>query len=159
MTWSLEVRNGDLALGGAKLGTVTAEQKLKQDLAHWLQERMGTDPLHREYGSLIDGGVTPDGREVPTLIGSDDISFAAMRVESDIRRIVGAYQSRQLARAKADRQRYNKTTLTPGELLLSLDAVDMEQVLDVLRVTLHITTGSGVGVTLDVAVPDAVIGS
>lgn len=155
MTWSLQMQHGDLALGGAHLGVVTAEQKLVQDLSHWFVERMGTDTLHPGYGSLFDGGTKPNGQEVDSLIGSNEFQFTATLIESDIRRIVQEYQARQLERAKSDRLRYNKTTLTGGELLISLNDIQMFQDQDTLRVTLSITTGSGRSVTVDVPIPPA----
>lgn len=157
MTWSLQVQNGDLTLGGAKLGVVTGQQKLVQDLSHWFLEKMGTDSLHPGYGSLLDGGTKPNGQVVDSPIGEDDIDFLVTQVEDDIRRIVGEYQQRQLQRAKDDRLRYNKTTLTPGEIIVSLDDVKMELLEDKLRVTLFVTTAEGRSATLDVPLPGSVM--
>lgn len=150
MTWSLEVRNGDLTVGGAQLGTVTAEDKLVQDLRHFLLERMGTDNLHPSYGSLLDGGVTPDGRTHDGVIGSALFNEAALFVESEIRRICNAYQARQIERAKQDRMRYNKTTFTAGELLISVDDVALTQKETTLQVRIVLTTGTSRRIALDV---------
>jgi hypothetical protein len=153
----LQIQNGDFSLGGARLGTVSAQQKLVQDLSHWFLEKMGTDSLHPGYGSLLDGGTKPNGQVVDSPIGDDSIDFVASAVEDEIRRIVAEYQQRQLQRAKDDRLRYNKTTLTPGEIIASLDDVGMELIQDKLRVTLFVTTAEGRNVTLDVPLPGSVI--
>jgi hypothetical protein len=137
MSWSLEVRNGDLTVGNASLGVVTAEQKLVQDLRHYLLEKMGTDNLHPGYGSNLD-----------SAIGSDFFGEAALFVESEIRRICAEYQERQIERAKADRYRYNKTTFTAGELLLQVDSVDLLQNGPTLSVNIALTTGSDRSVIL-----------
>lgn len=150
MTWSLEVRNGDLTVGGAQLGTVTAENKLVQDLRHYLLERMGTDNLHPAYGSLLDGGVTPDGKTHDGVIGSSFFQEASLFVESEIRRICNAYQSRQIERAKEDRMRYNKTTFTAGELLISVDRIDLTQSETTLQARIVLTTGTNQRVALTV---------
>jgi hypothetical protein len=152
VTWSLQVRHGDLTLGGAQLGVVTDEQKLVQDLSHWLLERLGSDPLHPEHGSLIDGGVQ-NGRVVNGVIGEDDWAFAEVLIESDIRRIVAEYQAQQLQRAKDDRLRYNKATLTAAEVVMNLDEVEMVRTLAQVTVTLFLSTAAGKSVTLDVALP------
>jgi hypothetical protein len=140
MTWSLKLRNGDLALGAAQLGTVTGEEKLVQDLRAHILEHMGTDDMHPEFGSLIDGGTLPDGTVSPGIIGALNDDFASMEVASDIRRIVNDYQDRQLARAKDDRYTYGKVTINRGEVLLSLDDIEVTRSMDTLQVNLKITT-------------------
>lgn len=143
MTWSLQVSRGDLALSGGSLGTVSNENKLLQDLRHYLLERMGTDDLHPGYGSLIDGGTLPSGRNVPSAIGGWDFRSLKVDIEMDIRRIAVEYQRRQLARAKSDRLRYNKTTLTPGEILAELSFIEFTQNEDALLVNIGVVSGSG----------------
>lgn len=145
MSWSLQVSGGDLVVNQAQLSTVANEAKLLQDLRHYLLERMGTDSLHPEYGSLIDGGTKPDGTEVPSPIGHTDWRQIALSIEADIRRIGAAYQSAQLNRAKSDRLRFNRSTLTAGEVLASIDSVVFTQDQDALLVTINITAGSGKG--------------
>lgn len=151
MSWSIRVKNGDLALGASRLDTVTAQSKLLQDLSHWFREHMGTDRLHPEHGSLLDGGLE-DGEFFPGVIGEVGTAPNVAFIESEIRRIVGEYKTQQSERAKDDRLRYNKATLTAGELLLSLDDVQMNQQLDRIIVRLFITTGIG-QTTLDLALP------
>lgn len=148
MAWSLQVKNGDFTVGGASLGIVTAEQKLVQDLSHFLLERMGTDTLHPGYGSLIDGGITPDGGINTGVIGAELFNEAALFVESDIRRICAEYQQRQIDRAQQDRFRYNKTTFTAGELLIEVDQIELVQSGPTLQVNISLITGANRSVFL-----------
>lgn len=141
MTWSLALRHGDLDLSpNASLGTVTGSDKLVQDLRCFLLERMGSDDLHPTFGSLLDGGFR-DGQYVEGVIGVLNDELAALAVETEIRRMVAAYQAAQLARARGDRATYGKATLTKGEVLLSLDAIDIVQASETMVITLHLTTG------------------
>lgn len=150
MSWSLELRNGDFTIGGARLGSVTGSQKLVQDLRCAILERMGTDPAHRDYGSLIDGGRTLDGVEHPSLIGGMDWDRIAIQVESEIRRLAIAHQDRQLARTEQDRIVYGKSTLSHGEVLAGLREVNLVQVQDTLNVLIVLQVGDGETRTLNI---------
>jgi hypothetical protein len=141
MSWSLQVSNGDLVLEGGKLGTVTGSNKLLQDFRHYLLEHMGNDPLHPNYGSLIDGGMKSNGQVVDSLIGSTDWNMVTLQLESEIRRIAAAYQKSQLNRAQNDRTYYGKSTLSVSEILAAVTAVNFTQNADALLVEIVIETG------------------
>src|SRR6476661_2816084 len=100
MSWSLALRNGDLAISGRSLGQTTGPSKLVQDLRCALLEPRGFDDLHPTFGSLIDGGQDEFGNQVAPLIGSTNWELAVLRIESEIRRIAADHQRRQLERAK-----------------------------------------------------------
>lgn len=153
MSWSLQLQNGDFTLSGASLGTVVDAQKLTQDLRCALLQRMGTDDMHLTFGSLIDGGTTPTGQVVQSVIGLTNIQQVSSTVQSEIQRIAAAYQAQQLNRAKNDRTTYNRVSLTPGEVLLTLTGVNMVQETDALMVTVSIQTAQGE--SIDVAFPVA----
>jgi hypothetical protein len=141
MSWSLRLENGDLSISGSRIGAVTGKAKLIQDLRNWILEHMGTDDLHPGYGSLLDGGVNPQGVVIQGVIGSD-LDIAEVEIRNEIQRIVSDYQALQLGRAKSDKQTYGRATLTPSEVLLSLDDIDIEQDMDTLKVTLGISTAA-----------------
>jgi hypothetical protein len=143
MSWSLALRNGDLALGGTHLATTTSVPKLVQDLRCALLEPMGTDDLHPSFGSVIDGGRRPDGTEVPSLIGSTRWGRAAVEIRAEIMRIADEHRSRQLARAREDQLVYGKPTLEPGEVLISVRGIDMMQVQDTLMIRVTLEVGNG----------------
>jgi hypothetical protein len=154
MSWSLKLRNGDLATGGARLGQVTGPEKLVQDFRCALLTHRGSNEYHLRFGSTIDGGTTDAGDEAVSIIGSTDWERIALRVEGEIRRIAAEYQEQQLARAQKDRYTYGESTLTASELLLEVSEVDMSQTQDALFVQITLTTGAGNTIPLNIPVTD-----
>lgn len=143
MSWSLALSNGDFTVTNAQLGVVTNEKKLTQDLRCALLQRMGTDPLHLTYGSLIDGGMLPDGTVVPGVVGEQNLAQAALTVQSEIQRICLAYQTQQLNRAKADRITYNRVSLSPAECLVAISDIQVTQQQDQLIALVKLQTAQG----------------
>jgi hypothetical protein len=150
MSWSLQLRNGDLALGGASLGTVMGGTKLVQDLRCALMERRGHDDAHPTFGSNIDGGRDEYGNEVPSLIGSSNWNLIALRVQTEINRICAEHQAGQLERSRNDRIHYGRSTLDPSELLVEVSSVDMFQTEDKLLAHVVLSTGNGSTTAIDI---------
>lgn len=150
MSYSLQIQNGDLLIGGATLGVVKGSAKLIQDLRCAILERMGTDDAHPGYGSLIDGGRL-NGQEQPSMIASSDWGRAVTVIESEIRRIATQYQNAQITRLRADKSTYGKPTLTPDELLMGISSIQFFQAQDNLLVKIGLTTGSNN--TLNINIP------
>lgn len=150
MSWSLGLQNGDLTLGNASYGTITGEKKLVQDLRCYLLEQMGTDDMHPDYGSLINGGRLANGTIIRGSIGKLNNSFAEADITSEINRIIGLYQARQLERAKDDRLTYGKTTFTRGEILLSVSQINVTHRLDSLYINLVLLTGDKTSLDLNI---------
>lgn len=151
MSWSLKVSHGDLVLSQASLSTVSGSDKLAQDLRAFILERMGTDDLHPEFGSLLDGGIR-NGEYVEGVIGQSNDALSLALVQREIRRIVSDYQARQLTRARNDAAIYGKATLAKGEVLLSLSRIDTTQVEDTMNITLDILAGDGATISLDLSI-------
>jgi len=149
MTWSLKLENGDLAIGGSGLDVADNEMKMVQDLRCQLLEKMGHDIFHPEYGSLVDGGVTPDGVVYESIIADEDWALAKLRIQSEIVRVINDYQSRQLDRAKSDKAQYGKQTLTPREVISGINGITFVESLDKLIVQVHLATMSGQSETID----------
>lgn len=143
MSWSLQLRHGDLVTDGASLAQVTGWSKLTQDLRCAILERRGHDDMHPTFGSLIDGGYDDAGNWIQSLIGEDEIDFVVLSVETDLRRIMAEHQQRQVARAKDDRYVYGQSTLDPAEMLLEVNDIEFTQVGDELLVNVHIQNGTG----------------
>ena len=152
MSWSLQLRNGDLVSDGAQLAQVTNQNKLIQDLRCAILERRGTDDMHPRFGSLIDGGYDDQGNWVSSLIGEDEINFVVTQVESDLRKIALEHQSRQAARAQDDRLVYGASTLNNPELLMEVRNVRFIQSQDKLMVTVSIRTGGNQDLDIDVPI-------
>jgi hypothetical protein len=149
MSWSLQTRGGDLVISGARLGQSFGGQKLVQDLRAALLEHRGNDDMHPSFGSLIDGGIDDSGNEVASLIGTVDWDFAALRIDSEIRRITSDHQRQQAQRARNDRTTYGESTLTNDELLVEVQNVDMTRSLDKLLVQITVSTGTNQTATID----------
>lgn len=150
MSWSFKIANGDLQIGGAGLNTVTGQAKLIQDLSCDFLQPMGSDTMHPDYGSTIDGGIDTDGTYVQSVIGQLNDQATASLVGAEVQRVVESYQQSQITRNSADVTTYGKSTLTADEALLALSGVTVQQSQDQALVTATIQTGSG---SLPLAVP------
>lgn len=143
MSWSLEIDNGDLVFGGNGIATVTGAHKLTQDLRCAILEPMGIDDLHPTYGSVIDGGMLPDGTYQDGIIGGTNDAYAASFVQSELQRIGSNYQQAQTVRNQNDMTVYGRSTLTPDEVLLALENVQVTAIQNQMMVTVDLQTGSG----------------
>jgi hypothetical protein len=146
MTYSLDIHSGDLAVGGLSggLAVVTGGNKLIQDLKCAVLTRLGTLPMHPNYGSGLDGGVLPDGTLIETHIGNVITRQAMLDVEQELRRILTDHQRQQLTRLKAEQAFYSgQDTFDPGEILYAVDGVQVQQFGDTLVARISIRTASG----------------
>lgn len=123
MSWSLQIIGGDLSpisdQSGLKIAT--GKDKTLQDLKLALYESMGTDPMHPEYGSLIDGGRLPNGTIVESSVGSDSTSL--FRIEEEVSRIIQNYTIQQNIRIKSDIASFGKTTIADSEIIKSVRSI------------------------------------
>ena len=69
MSYSLQLKAGDLSPSGGQIATVQGVQKTVQDLRVALLEPEGSDPLHPDFGSLLNGGIDSNGNTQPGVIG------------------------------------------------------------------------------------------
>lgn len=145
MTWSLNIRGGDINLAGQNgMDIVTGGDKLIQDLRCAFLEEMGTDPMHPDYGTLIDGGRLPDGTVVPSNFGEVINSTVIAKVEAEIRRVLEAYQRQQIRRLQEENERYNgQNSFSSGEILYEIEDVEIRQIRSTLIVRVGIRTGEG----------------
>lgn len=155
MSWSLQLRNGDLALSGVSLAKTTGAQKLVQDLRCALLEERGHDDAHPRFGSLLDGGIDEYGRYQASLIGSHDWDRIRVEVQTEIQRIIADHQQKQIRRSTVDRQTYGESTLTPDELLVSVAGIEMTQAADRLMVRVTLNTGRGSVEEIDIPITNA----
>ena len=150
MTWSFQISNGDLnPFGPGGYATVTGTQKLLQDLRIWILTPRGSDPLHLDYGSTLDGG-TVGGTVVQSNIGTMIDKTRLLALESEVRRVIYAYQQQQMDRLYTDQQALDgKNTFSPGEILYDLQNVQVSQIGDVvvLAVSIQASDGSILNVT------------
>lgn len=153
MSWSLQItEEGDFNVEASRYSTVTGQQKLVQDFRCALLEPMGTDNLHPEFGSLIDGGITPEGVVSNGVIGETDLDLITLFIQTEVNRIARLMQQSQLARAKADKLTYGKATLTPQEVLLSLNGIQFTQSQDTLFAVISLTSANNANFSINLPV-------
>jgi hypothetical protein len=138
MTYSLLLKNGDLVKGhGNSLATVEGASKVTQDLRLWLLEPLGTNPMHKDYGSLLNGD-----EDTFHTIGQESVFVSSEpleRVVSEIDRIVQAYMQQQLARMEAELVFYDgRHTFNAGEIIKDY-SLNYEQIADQLYVDILLT--------------------
>lgn len=117
MSWSFEILNGDLNLSSRDggMGIVTGPKKTLQDLRLALSEPVGTDPMHMDFGTMLDGGKLSTGEVVSSLIGGNFVSTAS--VEEEIRRVILDFSARQNERIKRDLNMMGRTTVPESEII------------------------------------------
>lgn len=145
MSWSFNITGGDLILGGpGGFSTLSGTDKLLQDLRCRLLEPLGTDPMHPDFGSSLDGGIDTSGAQIVSHIGSTLTPEVALEVEAEVIRCLQSHQQTQIARLREEQQTYGgKTYLTNEELLYQIISVDSVQIQDTLVVRVVLQTGSG----------------
>lgn len=147
MSFSLELKNGDLGLSGTSLGTVTNAAKLQQDLVCTILTPLGFEELHPEFGSILEEDlINPE----TTIIGTRDFEHAAAVVRSELIRLCQNYQAQQIARNENDAIKFGKPTLTPEETLLRVISVNFISAEDHLLCKLTLEVGNN---TIELNVP------
>lgn len=127
MTFSLALQNGDLVQQGSTLAIVSGTGKLKQDMSLWLTERLGVDRFHPRYGSVL-----------PDFIGGVIDMTTQSKVQGEVDRVLGNYQTIQMAAFAANPQLFSF-----DELLRALNYVNVGLTYDTVSVAVGVTTGSG----------------
>jgi hypothetical protein len=144
MSWSFHLMNGDLNTSLNGYGVVTGTQKLIQDLKNWILEPRGSDPNHIDYGSTIDGVVTPNGAFAETNIGAEINQERLMDVEAELRRVLAAYQQQQIDRGRQDAMNFGgKNTFSAGEILYKIIDVEVRAIQDTVLARISIQTDAG----------------
>lgn len=150
MTWSLQLQGGDISPTGAHgYAVVSGSQKLMQDVRSWMLEPRGSDPMHPEGGSTLDGGTLPDGSVVPTSLGTAGDAERLAEIDSEIRRVLFAYQRVQVARAEREALSLGGlSTFSPGELLWDVADVQLRQYQDVVLAGVALVSSNGTSIPL-----------
>lgn len=150
MTWSLQLRNGDIQKGkGNSLATTTGYRKVEQDLFAWIMTELGESVFTPSFGSMIEfepGGMIELGTGDVLYVNEDRIQL----IISEIHRIIEEYQKRQLSRLRLEVAMYGgKHTFDPGEIIQDY-RLEYEDVLDSLYVDIYLSLLSGVEGTLEI---------
>ncbi len=149
MSFSLELKHGDLALNGTSLGTVTDAAKLQQDLICDILTPLGFDELHPDFGSTLEDNLAGNVN-IPGVIGTKDFQRAATITHAELLRICQNYQAQQIARNENDSVKFGRYTLSPGEILIRVVNVAFTQVEDRLIAKLTLEVGNN---TIEIHTP------
>lgn len=146
MSWSLQIIGGDLNLlsRGAGAEIVTGKSKTLQDLRNWILETMGNDPMHPDYGCVLDGGVLPTGTVMNSMIATGSIHD----VEQEIIRVVRAVMDVQSKRIDSDIIRYGKTTVSDAEVIEGIKSIQSRQFGTKLVVQATLTMRNGMSLSI-----------
>lgn len=100
--------------------------------------------MHPAYGSNLGGGVLPDGSVAASIIGGLITDESVANIEAEIRRILNSYQQQQRDRMNGETARYGgKNTFSMGEILASVDEVQVLQQYTTVFVRISVSTASG----------------
>lgn len=148
MSWSFEIKSGDLNLvaNGAGASVVTGKDKTFQDLRHSILEPIGSDPMHPQYGSLLDGGRLPNGDVADSFIGQTSLSI--MDIKEEIARNVQSYIDAQHKRIDSDVQTFGRTTLQDSEIVEAITSIDDKMYGDKLIVQVRLLMRSSGTITI-----------
>ena len=108
---------------GAGAEIVTGKTKTAQDLKNWMLETMGNDPMHPDYGTVLDGGVLPSGSVVQSMIGGGTIHD----VEQEITRVIRSVMDVQGKRIDRDMAVYGKMTLSDSEIIQGIKSIESKK--------------------------------
>jgi len=149
MSWSFDIKAGDLTFVSSKSGAaiVTGKNKTFQDLKNGLLEPMGTDTMHPEYGSLLDGGTLPDGTPIDSYIGKDSLSV--YKIEEEIVRVVQSFIDKQNTRVNSDIATFGRSTVSDSEIIESIGSITNKRFNTklVMQVNLVMRNGNTVSIT------------
>ena len=158
MSKSFQIVNGDLALGERRsYAVVSGKQKLLQDLKLWVLERIGTDPSTPTYGSRLDGGII-DGQEIPSYIGEVMTAANIAGIRTELINLITAFQQVQYEKIRTETLMFNgKNTLEEGEVLDTIDSVDVRAVGDRVLAQVRITSLAGESFKLTIPLDNEVL--
>lgn len=129
----LAIKNGDLVIEpGGKLGLVTGQNKLRQDLSHAMLEPAGGDRFHPRWGSTLS-----------SMIGGTITEDVGPMVEIEARRVIGNYMSTLSARMQQDQIQGRPSMVTAEEVPLRVEGFRVHH--DIDRIHLAVTIKSLVG--------------
>lgn len=140
---NFKIHKGDLVVTSRGYDRVEGSDKLMQDLALWILERIGTDPSTPTYGSTLDGGVI-DGHPVQSFIGTTNTNMRMREVAGEVRRLLELYQTTQINKMQIEMALFGgKHTLSTDQILDTIDSINASLQADMIVIRVTVTTASG----------------
>ena len=139
--YCLQIRDGDLVLdGGGNVATVSTSERIKQDLACWLMEPLGTDFGYPSFGSSIHD-----------FIGTPMWESTRSRIASEVGRVVSNYIAYQRG-IYDDHITHGDDLLaiySLGDILSGEYSVQVTGETDTIRVRVSVRTEGGQSIEID----------
>lgn len=133
-TW--KISESDVSVrGDGWVNELKGYERVAQEMACWLLEPIGTDPLYPNFGSRL-----------PEMVGSAIGSGTLEDVRSEVMRVLENYVSYTRARIEESRSLDASTYVEmwgKGEVISSIDSVQVDSVADTVRVTVTFSMSDG----------------
>lgn len=132
--YGLKISNGDFSVDASGVPSrVVGAERIKQELAAWILEPLGTDPIYPRFGSQLRGmvgiGVTRD------VVGE---------VREEILRVVSNYIEYQMSALKRDaRFLPGSRVYAASDIVTEIQNVSVYQEMDVLDVSVTVRLAGG----------------
>lgn len=140
--YGFKLSGGDIAVrGDGNVSTVTGHERIKQELACWLLEPIGTDPLYPRFGSSLN-----------ELIGSPMIEEYTSRVRREVQRVVANYIEYQKNQMNDDMLKGETVYLSnwqDSDIISSVQSIRLNAVADDLHVRVELNTVGGETVVVE----------
>jgi hypothetical protein len=134
---TLQIVNGDFVIGPGGYATIDGPAKVKQDLGVAVREPYGSDRFHPRWGSLLH-----------EYVGMPAMDEASMRIQAEVTRLIQNYQFVQGQMLQRDTMLGNRSRFSAGELVNTIQAIDIQQSYDSYAVRVTVTTLNNTPVTL-----------
>ncbi len=129
---TLELVNGDFAIGQGGFVMVDGLRKIHQDLSVLVREALGEDRFHPRWGSILQEFV---GRSIGLETEAD--------VRNEINRVIQNYMIMQTRQIQVDQTMGRRPRHKPEEVVREVQGIDIQQRTDRLNVRVKVRTASG----------------
>lgn len=139
----MKVVDGDLAVGGdGKITMVEGAERIKQELALWLIEPLGTDTVYTKFGS-----------DLWSYIGAPAFEDNLSAIRTEVIRVVTNYIAAQDERIAQDKQNMSNEEFlqcwTDNDIVTSISAITVSQSGTNVNVYISLSTAADTEVTIE----------
>lgn len=134
---TLLLAQGDLVVTPRGHATVDGSSRVRQDLALALGEELGHDRFHREWGSVI-----------ARFVGGTVTASTELAVISEVNRVLGVYITTQRQNIQRDGLKQQISRFSTSDVVQSVQSITADILLDTIRITVVLLTGSRETVTI-----------
>lgn len=139
----MRVIDGDISVGGdGKIVMVEGTERIKQELALWLLEPLGKDPVYPKFGA-----------DLWTYIGAPAFEDNLMAIRTEVTRVVNNYIAAQNERIAQDKQSMSNEEFlqcwTDYDIVTSISSINVSQTETDVRVIVSLSTAADTEVTVE----------